>query len=281
LGRFCNSGYQESQRNERREQEMTVTLKLCGSGNFPIYHMSYFGEYGAFYRENSVGKKYWEDQLKEIASCIDTADREGKAIQITLTDRQLSADPYQRVFEDLGFVLVYKHINPNTLRTIHTFMRKPDTSLFKGEKKSILAKTYLSSAYERGNYDSECFRGLVSNSQVINYHGGGCCGWNSVWGFNPYSYEEAVVYKGSSSYNQNFLWEISKIIGSIALIRKSLAFQLFIPSTALRVEDEYSGSDCGKFLKECGFEKVWNFTDQSSTLNFVMLVKCDYKIDIK
>lgn len=111
---------------------------------------------------------------------IEAIDKRGMAVQTTLTGEQFGSSDYRWVldkFVEHDFRPVFAHKNPNTQRTIHTFMRLP-RALSKDVKPD--RREWRFSMFEEKNKLNGESHSYGGNDGLITSHTGGCCGWMQV-----------------------------------------------------------------------------------------------------
>lgn len=219
-----------------------------GAGCPFIRHVFYFNSYPTGKIEDA---KYKAEFEKEV--CLNLS--KGIITQTTLTQTQMEDNP--QVLEwhkELGFKNVFAHINPNTKRKIYTFMNNPDPELYEGEvRKQSFSKNFYTDMYNRSNGATR-----YGDCDILNYHGGGCCGHVSAWGVQPLG-----------NYIKN-CEQIGLIIGMAQTYApKDIAVQFALPlSEVMRTNDD--GYALYHILEKSGFEGVHKFTPPSTGQQWVL-----------
>lgn len=244
-----------------------ITFSSSGYGN--VAHMYPFSSWG--YATNNViaipdsleelGNTRFSSHMSLFDAQIKALDKRGMAIQTTLTGGQVESDGFKWVldkFVEHDFKPVYAHVNPNTRRTIHTFMRVPRVT----GKLNVNNRQWSDALFaEKNARNAEGFSYGGDEGWIFS-HSGGCCGWQQVRQipFSP---------RGPEGTHNKMLRMMGELLYYSA--GRSTCTQLFIDEAELFLMDNHNTYN--GYLEYAGFHQAMSFTSRIDGRRIVWMVR--------
>lgn len=208
-----------------------------------------------------LGNTRFSNHMSLFDAQIKALDKRGMAIQTTLTGEQVERYDFKWVldkFVEHDFKPVYAHVNPNTRRTIHTFMRMPRVT---GEL-NVDNRQWSDDLFAEKNERNAAGFSYGGDGGWIVSHSGGCCGWQQVRQipFSPRRPEETHS-------------KMLRMMGELLYYSagRPTCTQLFIDEAELSLMDNhntYHGN-----LEYAGFHQAMSFTSRIDGRRIVWMVR--------